>query len=59
MVLMALMLTVGMKCGKFFITGCIFVSQICMSYCDTVTDALAVKAARHIGRDANEYIQSI
>ena len=28
--------------GKYFITGCVFVTQLCMTYCDALSDALVV-----------------
>lgn len=36
----------GLQFGKYFVTACIFVSQLTMAYNDTVTDALTVQAAR-------------
>ena len=39
---LALLMVYGMKYGKVFLTACIFVSQLCMTYCDAISDALIV-----------------
>ncbi len=45
MFMMILILGFGRKFGKYFITCCVFVSQLNMAYGDTVTDALTIQAA--------------
>jgi hypothetical protein len=37
----------GLDQGKWFITFWIFMSQLNMAYCDTVTDALSIQASKH------------
>jgi len=39
---MGLAIKYGTELGKFFITICVFISQMNMAYCDTVTDALSL-----------------
>lgn len=39
--LMGILMNYGTDLGKFAMTLCIFVSQINVAYCDTVTDALS------------------
>jgi hypothetical protein len=36
----------AMKHGKIFLTVCLFLTQICMTTCDAITDALIVQASR-------------
>lgn len=48
----------GMHFGKYFVTACIFISQINMAYCDTVTDALTVQASKIGVQDGNENLNS-
>ena len=49
----------GLEQGKWFITGAIFLSQVNMAYCDTVTDALSAQASKHGIRDAHENLQYV
>jgi len=39
---LVLLMVFGMKYGKAFLTACIFLSQLCMTYCDAIADALIV-----------------
>ena len=36
----------GIQCGKVFIMFCIVISQICMTWCDSISDALIAQASR-------------
>jgi hypothetical protein len=56
---MCFLMTFGLEFGKYFITFCIFVSQINMAYNDTVTDAMTVQASKSGVEDANENLNSI
>lgn len=42
----ALLMALGIKLGKIFIMFCIVTSQICMTWCDSLSDALIAQAAR-------------
>ena len=53
------LMTYGLQLGKYFVTFCIFVSQINMAYNDTITDALTVTASKTGVEDANENLNSI
>ena len=41
-----LLMLFGIMLGKYFILGCIVLSQICMTWCDDVSDALIAQASR-------------
>ena len=41
-----LLMLFGIQCGKIFIMFCIVISQICMTWCDAVSDALIAQASR-------------
>jgi hypothetical protein len=49
----------GNNFGKYFITFCVFVSQINMAYSETVIDALTCKAAKKGVKNGNENLNSI
>ena len=53
------LMTYGVQFGKYFVTFCVFVSQINMAYNDTITDALTVAASKSDVDDANENLNSI
>jgi uncharacterized membrane protein len=56
---MVALMTFGLDLGKYFVTFCVFVSQINMAYNDTITDALTVTASKTGVEDANENLNSI
>ena len=56
---MSLVMKYGMDQGKYYITGWLFLSQMNMAYCDTVTDALSVQATKHNIRGGNENLQGL
>jgi hypothetical protein len=37
-----LLMSFGLLYGKFFIVACVFMTQLCMTFCDAVSDALVV-----------------
>lgn len=41
-----MLMVFAIKFGKYFITFCIFMTQICMTMCDALTDALVVQSSR-------------
>ena len=41
-VVMSAIIIFGMHFGKYFVTSCVFISQLNIAYIDTVTDALTV-----------------
>ena len=43
----SLLMAFGVKEGKVFIMCCVFISQICMTWCDAITDALIAQASRN------------
>jgi hypothetical protein len=53
-VAMSLVMKYGMQEGKYYITSWLFLSQMNMAYCDTVTDALSVQATKHQITGGNE-----
>ena len=55
----SLLMKYGLEQGKWFITAAIFLSQVNMAYCDTVTDALSAQASKHGIRDAHESLQYV
>jgi len=56
---MGLAIKYGTDLGKFFITLCVFISQMNMAYCDTVTDALSLQASKHNYNVGHEKLQSL
>jgi hypothetical protein len=53
------MLIIFSSFGKYFITACIFISQINMAYNDTVIEALTVQAANHGVTNGSESLNTI
>ena len=43
---MVLLMLFGIQCGKYFIMFCIVLSQVCMTWCDAISDALMAQASR-------------
>jgi len=41
-----LLMILGIKEGKIFIMCCVITSQLCMTWCDAITDALIAQASR-------------
>lgn len=41
-----LLMIFGVEQGKVFIMVCVFTSQVCMTWCDAITDALIAQASR-------------
>ena len=49
----------AIKFGKYFITFCIFMTQICMTMCDALTDALVVQSSRLDKSNGAENLNSL
>ena len=49
----------GLRLGKYFVTACVFISQLTMAYNDTVTDALTVQASKFGAPDGSENLNSL
>jgi Na+/melibiose symporter-like transporter len=43
---MVLLMIFGIMYGKVFIMACVVLSQVCMTWCDTISDALIAQASR-------------
>ena len=56
---MAAIIVFGVQFGKYFVTVCVFITQINMAYCDTVTDALTVQATKKGVKNGSENLNSV
>ena len=56
---LVLLMAFSIKFGKVFITACVFITQVCMTYCDAITDALVVQASRMDSEAGSENLNSL
>lgn len=54
-----LLILFGIQCGKWFIIGCIVVSQICMTWSDAISNALIAQASRFDLKKGSANLNSI
>lgn len=43
---LVMLMAFSVKFGKVFITSCVFITQVCMTICDAISDALVVQSSR-------------
>jgi hypothetical protein len=58
MLSMLAIILMGENSDKIFVTVCIFISQICMAYNDTVIDALTIQASQQGVKNGNQNLNS-
>ena len=56
---MTLIIVFGMHLGKYFVTGCVFISQINIAYIDCVTDALTIQVSTNSVKHGTENLNTI
>jgi MFS family permease len=56
---MTLLIIYATKYGKYFITICMCLTQLCMTFCDAITDALVVQNSRLDPENGSEDLNSV